>query len=124
MQQKKLTPLEILQKQKAGLQVKSNKLSDAIESRARYVQQNFVPLLRDNVVESAVSKMPLPFQKLAGSILLKEKNTATQGSPLHKISRIAQGIALSAAGIAPFFLKGKKGAFISILLNQAFKWIG
>ena len=123
MQQKKLTPLDILQKQKAGLQVKSDELSDAIESRARYVQQNFIPLLRNNVVESAVSKMPPSFQKFAGSLLLKEKKTETHSSPLHTISQIAQGIALSAAGIAPFFLKGKKGAFISALLNQALRWM-
>lgn len=118
MQSKKLTPLEILQEQKAGLQIKSNELSDAIENRAKYVQQNFVPLLRNNAVESAVSKMPPQLRNLAGSFFQKEKKIPAKDSSLR---RITQGIVLGITEIAPFFIKGKRGAFISILLKQVIK---
>jgi hypothetical protein len=120
MHPKKLTPLEILQKQKAGLQVKSDELAVTIENRAKYVQQNFAPLLRNTVIESAVSKMPPQLRNLTGNFLLKEKKANTQNLSLQKV---AQGFAISITEIAPFFLKGKKGALISILLKQVIKWI-
>ena len=120
MHPKKLTPLEILQKQKTDLQTKSDKLSEVIENHAKYLQQNFVPLLRENLIGSAISKMPLPLRKLTGGLFPKEKKTATKN--LH-IRGVAQGIAFGIAEIAPFFLKGKKGAFLSILLKQISTWI-
>jgi len=121
MRPKKLTPVEILQKQKAELQAKSNELGEAIENRVRFAQQNFVPLLRNSVVESAISKMPPQLQRFAGNLLLKEKNNNIQdSSSLHKV---VQGIAIGIAEITPFFLKGKKGALISVLLKQVIKWI-
>jgi len=118
MQPKKLTPMEILQKQKNDLQTKSDELSDAIENRAKCLQQNFVPLLRNSIVESAVAKMPLPLQNLFHQ---KEKKTDTREL---SIRNVALGITAGIAEIAPFFLKGKKGAFISILLKQVVKWGG
>jgi len=120
MRSKKLTPLEILQKQKNSLQAKSGELASSIENRARYVQQNFVPLLRNSVVESAVSKMPPQLRNLTENLLLKENKINAQGSP---VRNVAQGIAIGIAEIVPFFLKGKRGAFISILLRQVPKWI-
>jgi len=120
MQSKKLTPLELLRKQKAGLQVKSDKLSVTIESRARYIQQNFVPLLRNSIVESAVLKMPPQLRSLVGGFFLKEKQNNTQDSSLRKIT---QGIIVGITELAPFFLKGKKGAIVSVLLRQVVKWI-
>jgi len=121
MQSKKITPIEILQKQKAGLQAKSDELGATIEKRARFVQQNFIPLLRNSIMESAVSKLPPQLRNFAGNLLQKEKKTNIQDlSPLHKI---VQGIAAGIAEIAPFFLKGKKGALISVLLRQVIKWV-
>jgi len=120
MRSKKLTPLEILQKQKSSLQAKSDELAGSIENRARYVQQNFVPLLRNSVLESAVSKMPPQFRNLTERLLIKDNKINTQDSPLRKV---AQGIAIGIAEIVPFFFQGKKGAFISILLKQVTKWI-
>ena len=120
MQPKKLTPLQILQMQKNNLQAKSNELAGTIENRARYVQQHFVPLLRNNVVESAVSKLPPQLRSLAGNLFLKEKQNNAQDSSLRKVT---QGIAVGVMELAPFFLRGKKGAVISILLKQVVKWI-
>jgi len=120
MQPKKLTPLELLRKQKAGLQAKSDELSGAIENRARYVQQNLVPLLRNSIVESAVSKMSPQLRNFAGGFFLKEKQNNTHDSSLRKVT---QGIIIGITELAPFFLKGKKGAIISVLLKQVVKWI-
>ena len=69
MQPKKLTPLEILQKQKNDLQARSNELSGTIENRVIYLQKNFVPLLRDSLMESAISKMPTQLLNLAGNFI-------------------------------------------------------
>jgi len=120
MNPKKLTPLEILQKQKIDLQVKSDELAEAIENHAKYLQQNFVPLFRDSVVESAVSKMPFPLRGLAGGFLQKEKKIKNRNLPLR---RVAFGMLVGIAEIAPFFLKGKKGAFLSFLLKRIVKWV-
>jgi len=117
---KKLTPLEILQKQRIDLQTKSDELACTIENRARYVQQHFIPLLRNSVVESAVSKMPPQLQSVAGSLFLKEGPSDTRDLSLRKV---AQAIAVGISELAPFFLKGKKGAVISVLLRQVMKWI-
>jgi hypothetical protein len=120
MQSKKLTPLEILHKQKADLQKRSDDLTESIENHAKYLQENFVPLLRDSVVESAVSKLPAHLQNLAGSFLQREQQTDTQNSTALKV---VLGIAAGIAGIIPFFLKGKRGAILSILLKQIIKWV-
>jgi len=121
MRSKKLTPVEILQKQKVEVQAKSDELGKTIENRVRFVQQNFVSLLRNSVVESAISKMPPLLQGFAGSLLLKEKKTNIRdSSPLYKV---VQGIAIGIAEIAPFFFKGKKGAIVAVLLRQIVKWV-
>ena len=123
MQPKKLTPLEMLQKQKSDLQAKSDELSDSIENHVKYMQQNFAPLLRNSVMESAVSKMPPHLRSLTGNILQKEKKTAKRDSSGHTFDKFAKGIAFGIAEIAPFFLKGKKGALLSFLLKQTVKLI-
>ena len=94
MQTKKISPLEILQKQKNDLQVKSDELSGKIESNVNYLQKNFVPLLRDNVVESAISKTP------------------------HKL---IPGIVTGIASMVPLFVKGRKGVILSFVLKQIVK---
>jgi hypothetical protein len=124
MQPKRLTPLEMLQKQKNELQRKSDRLGRTIEKNARYLQDNFGPLLRDNLVESAISKMPTPLQNLTDKLLHKdfsqENKTVTQESPVRKT---IQGIAVGISEIVPFFLKGKKGVIISMALKQILKLI-
>ena len=122
MNPKKLTPLEILQKQKIDLQMKSGELTESIENRARYLQRNFVPLLRNSVMESAVSKMPSPLRSLAGNFLQKETKTDTTNLSVRRRS-VAQRIIIGIAEIVPFFLPGKKGAIFSILAKQVVKWV-
>jgi len=120
MQSKKLTPLQILQMQKNNLQAKSNELAGSIENRARYVQRHFVPLLRNSVVESAVSKLSPQLRSFAGNLFLKEKQNNAQDFSLRMV---AQGVIIGVTELAPFFLKGKKGALIAVLLKQVGKWI-
>jgi len=120
MKPKKLTPLEILHRQKAILQAKSDGLTVSIENNALHLQHNFAPLLRDSLVESAVSKLPPHFRNIAAGVLLKEKKNDVQHLP---VGKIASGIAAGITEFAPFFLKGKKGAIFSILLKQVVKWI-
>jgi len=120
MQSKKLTPLEILQEQKKSLQVKSDELSWAIENHVKYLQQNFTPLLRHSVMESAISKMPPHLRNLTVNLLNKKKKPATRGLSGLKI---ATGITLGIMEITPLFLKGKKGGIISFLLRQITKRI-
>jgi len=120
MKSKKLTPIETLQKQKAFLQAKSNELSESIENHAVYLQQHFGLLIRNSLAESAVSKMPPQLQNFVGHLLKKGDKTDVHDFSLRKL---AQGIVVGATEIAPFFLKGKKGAVFSILLKQVIKWL-
>jgi len=120
MQSKKLTPLQILQMQKSNLQAKSNELAGTIENRARYAQRNFAPLLRRSVVESAVSKLSPQLRSFAGNVFLKEKQNKTQDFSLRTA---AQGVIIGVTELAPFFIKGKKGALIAVLLKQVVKRI-
>ncbi|GHT74090.1 hypothetical protein AGMMS50262_06370 [Bacteroidia bacterium] len=89
----KLTPLEILQRQKLRLQVKSEALADALEGNVEYVQQNFFPLLGDTATSAVMSKMPSFVQNFSG------RNSWVEGF----------------LDIAPLFLKGKTGVAARVL---------
>jgi len=121
MRLKKLTPLEILHRQKAELQMKSGELTGSIENNAKYLQRHFGVLFRDSMVESAVSKMPPQLQSFTGHLLKKEKKTT--GKQDFSARKVAQGIIIGVTEMAPFFLRGKKGAALSILLKQIVKWV-
>jgi hypothetical protein len=120
MKKKKLTPMEILHKQKASLQAKSDELSGTIENRFNFLQQNWVPLLRNSLVESAIAKMPPQLQGIAGLFLHKEQKKEVQDSQKQKV---VHGVITGIATIVPFFLKGKTGAILSIILQQITKRI-
>jgi len=136
MQTNELTPLEIIRKQKAELRDKSGALAKSIENRTKYVQKHFAPLIRDSVVESAVSKMPTPLRGIAGSLYGKRQKSdvpdidehqgmqdmmdipLNQGNSDLTIPKLIQGAAIGVTEIAPFLLRGKKGMLISFLLKQ------
>ena len=121
MRLKKLTPLEILHRQKTELQMKSGELTGTIENNARYLQRHFGVLFRDSMVDSAVSKMPPKLQSFTEHLLKKEKKIT--GKQDFSVRKFTQGIIIGVTEIAPFFLKGKKGAALSILLKQIVKWV-
>jgi hypothetical protein len=111
MRSKKLTPIEILQKQKILLQAKSDTLTGALEGNFEYLQRNIVPLLSDTVLDVAVSKMPVFVQDWV-SRKREEKSESLDYTPF------AIGVAKSALSIIPFFIKGKKGVVLSFILQQ------
>ena len=104
MNSAKLTPLEVLQKQKADLRLKSSTLTESLENELNYIQHNFGTIISNTVVEGVVSKTP-PFVQ---SLLVRNK----------KISLIE-----SVSGILPFFIKGSRGWILRLVLDQARKWI-
>lgn len=127
MQPKKLTPLEILQKQKNELQAKSDELSGNVENRIKYIQQNFAPLLRDTVIDTAVSKLPLQVRGIAGSFLKKEQKvqneqvTDLQTVKSPGLSKLLLGVVSGAVEVAPMIIRRKKVILISLLLKQFIK---
>ena len=121
MRLKKLTPLEILHRQKTELRTKSGELTGAIENNAKYLQRHFGVLFRDSLVDSAVLKLPPQLQNFAGHLLKKEQKI--NGRQDFSVRKVAQGIIIGVAEMAPFFLKGKKGVALSILLKQIVKWV-
>ena len=129
MQPKKLTPLEILQKQKSELQAKSDELSGNVENRFKYIQQNFAPLLRQSVVDAAVAKLPPPVRNFAGNFLKKEQKvqdeqvTDLQTEKSLGVGKLLLGVVSGAAEVAPVFVRGKKGMLVSLLLKQVIKRI-
>ena len=53
----KLTPLDVLQRQKQRLQMKSDDLTGSLEENYEYLQQNFFPLLGESAVSAVKSKL-------------------------------------------------------------------
>ena len=88
MSSTKLTPLEILQRKKAHLRLKSDALVEELENDLNYIQHNIGTIIGNTVVETVVSKTPLLVQ-----------------------------------ACLPFFIKGSKGWFAHLALNQVKKWI-
>jgi len=122
MKHKKLTPLEILLKQKADLQAKSDILSGSIENHVKYLHNNSASLLSDTLIDSAVSKLPPQLQSLVGSFLQKKRETDAQETNDSNFGKFIIGAAIGITEIAPFFIRGKKGMFISLLMKQIMKF--
>jgi hypothetical protein len=112
------TPLEILHKQKVRLQKKSDVLTDAIESNFKHLQHNSFSLLSDAIATSALSSMPPFLRNLAGNFSQKTQESDTKSSTSRSL---IIGAATGLADLIPFFLKGKKGIIISILLKTLLK---
>jgi hypothetical protein len=101
-------------------------LTGSIENRTKYLQRHFGVLFRDSVVDSAVSKMPPKLQNFTGHLLKKDRKiNYGPGIDTQDFSarKVAQGIVIGIAEAVPFFLKGKKGTVLAILMRQVVKWI-
>ena len=112
MRSTKLTPTEVLQRQKARLRLKSDALTEALEGNLNYVQHNMGTIVTNSVTEAVVSKSPPIVQSLLG----RSKGTET-GSFDHT------DLIGGALDILPLFIKGSKGWLIRLVLDQARKWI-
>ena len=80
MRKSKLSPLEILHKQKTRLQKKSKALSDAIEINFNYLQRNSVSLLSDAIARSTLSSMPSFLRNLTANFGGKKQERNTKSS--------------------------------------------
>jgi hypothetical protein len=119
MKETKLTPLEILQMQKKDLQVRVDELSGTIENRFRYMQKHFAPLLGNSLIETAFTRIPPQLRGLVSHFFQKEHEPDARVLTPHNT---ALGVVAGIAEIAPFFLKRKKGVFLSILLKLLVKF--
>lgn len=116
----KLTPLEVLQKRKVELNVKSDALVDILEDNFEYLQDNFGHLLVGAAVNAATSKLP-PFVQN----LIKGKHH--EDSDEYEIDAYSadqnshsklEGVADMALNIAPMFAKGIKGLLLTLILRK------
>ena len=98
MSSTKLTPSEVLQRQKARLRFKSDALVETLENNLNYIQHNMGTIMSNTVVDAVVSKSP----PLVQSLLVKGKNSK---AGVFKPSALIGG----AMDILPFFFKGTKG---------------
>ena len=108
----KLTPLEVLQRQKARLRHKSDATVEVLENDLDYIQHNMGSIIGNTVVEAVVSKTPPLVQSLLG----RNKNSESG-----RVDRL--GLIEGALDILPFFIKGSKGWLVRLVVNQARKWI-
>jgi hypothetical protein len=114
MSSTKLTPLEILQRQKMRLQMKSDALIDILEDNFEYLQYNFGSLVGDSAVSAIVSKAPPVVQNLLG------RGNRYDDDKLFSVNKLAW-LAEGAMDFLPLFLKGPKGWIARFVLNQARK---
>ena len=112
MNSTKSTPLEVLQRQKAALRLKSNTLTETLENDLNYVQHNMGAIISNTVVEGVVSKTPPLVQSLLG------KNKNPEAGRANRLGLI-EGV----LDILPFIIKSSKGWMAHLVLNQAKKWI-
>jgi hypothetical protein len=115
MSSTKLTPLEVLQRQKARLQLKSEALIDILEDNFDYLQHNMGALVGDSAVTAVVSKTPPFVQDLLG-----RGDRYDNGEEVGAFSRLA--LLDGALDIIPMFLKGPKGWITRFALKQAKKF--
>ena len=115
MSAKKLTPLEILQRRKKRLQIKSDELTGSLEGNLEYLQQHLGTLVGASAMDAVVSKTPPFVQDFLGRGKYSGKWKET-GS----FNRMA--LLEGALDLLPFFIKGTKGWIASLVLDQAKKW--
>lgn len=111
MSSTKLTPLEVLQRQKIRLQMKSDALFDILEDNFDYLQHNMGALVGDSAISAVVSKTPPFVQDLLG------RGDRQYGQETGAFSR--QALLDGALDILPMFMKGPKGWIARFLLKQA-----
>lgn len=113
----KRSPLERLQRQKIRLQVKSDALYDSMEENFNYLKDNAGSLVGEAAADAVLAKMPPFVQQLFPRA--REKDAHSSGIA----STLMAGIADKAADIVPFFVKGKKAFFLTLLLKQLTRFL-
>jgi hypothetical protein len=101
--------MEVLQRQKLRLQLKSEALTDTLEENLEYLQHNVGALLGDSAVSAVVAKTPPFIQDLLGRGEPRE-----DGEQPNTLSLIAE----AGLDFLPLFLKGPKGFVTKLILRQ------
>ena len=112
MRSTKLTPVEVLQKQKLRLRLKSNALSEKLENDLNYVQHNIGTIITNTVVDAVVSKTPPFVQSLFG----RSQNPET-GRFDH------WGLIEGVLDFLPVVIKGQKGWLARLVLQLVGRWV-
>ena len=117
----KLTPIQVLERRKIRLQLRSNELESVLEENFIYMRNHAGFLLRDAAMAVIVSQLPLWLQKLMGR---KSKEEDQEGAEQSEISFIAKYTEIidSALDLFQVFFKGKKlvAATLAIRLIRIF----
>ena len=108
----KLTPSEVLQKQKTRLRLKSNVLTETLENDLNYIQNNMGTIINNSVMEVVVSKSP----SFVKSLLGRGKHPETGNFD-------RWGLVGDALDVVPAFIKGPKGWLVRFLVELAKKRI-
>jgi hypothetical protein len=108
----KLTPLEVLQKQKLRLQHKSDVLTERLENDFDYFQNNIGTILSNTAMKAIVTKTPPVIQSLLGI----NRNTETD-------SCSRSGLIAGALDVLPVFFKGPKQWIARFIIGQVKRWI-
>jgi hypothetical protein len=112
----KLTPSEVLQRQKIRLQVKSDALIGSLEDNFDYLQKHIGSLVSDSALSAVVSKTPPVVQSLFGK-RDRDRYPDSESGSFNAASLLAEG----ALTIIPLFMKGPKGWIARFLASQAKK---
>ena len=111
MRSTKLTPSEVLQKQKTRLRLQADALTEALENDLNYIQHNMGTIISNSVVEAVVSNSP----PLVKSLLGRGKT----GTGKFDRSGLVEGV----LDVLPVLIKGSKGWLAQLMLYQVKKWI-
>ncbi|MDL2222847.1 hypothetical protein LJB98_01970 [Bacteroidales bacterium OttesenSCG-928-M11] len=117
----KLTPIEVLQKKKLELTVKSDALVNVLEDNFSYLQENMGSLIIDATVDAATSKLPPFVQNLIGVKHYEEDDDNEEQNNFASTASLSkfEGIADMALSVVPIFAKGIKGLLLTFALKKA-----
>jgi hypothetical protein len=117
MENKKIKPIDILERRKLFLNAYSELIEISIEDNFEYLQANIKPLVANSIKETIADHLPPFVQNLFHIGKAKDiKSYHSRDSPSY-LSRLS-GIADIALGLTPAFSKGFKGIILSILLSK------
>ena len=119
MSSKTLKPIEILQRRKIRLQVKTDALTTILEENFVYLQDNAVSLVGESSVNILISKMPPFVQGLLGR---KKSDSIDDLEPQSNTVKI-NNLVVNALDVIPFFIRGKKGLMASLMINLVKKFL-
>lgn len=114
MNNRKETPKELLKREKALLEKKSERLVVSIEDTLEYSRDNIGAIIGQTALESVIPMLPPFVQRiLRGGECTSTKRYREEPTFLSFAS--LTGIV---AELLPFFLKGKKGIILSYVLKK------